>query len=122
MRPTVRTSRPAFVAASIAAVRPFVIGKDHRRRALRQERIEQAHLGGHVVLDRRVVVHVVAAEIGEGAPPKAARRRGALVEAVAGSFHRRMGDAGIGEFGEQLVQRYRIGRGQRTVVVRGPAP
>ena len=41
----------------------------------------------------------------------------ALVEAMARRFHRRMGDAGIREFAQQLVQRDRIGRGQRAVFV-----
>ncbi len=50
-------------------LRPAVVGEDDGRRALRQQRIEQAQLGAVIVLDRRMIVHVVAAEIGE------ARRR-----------------------------------------------
>ena len=41
----------------------------------------------------------------------------ALVEPVARGLHRRMGDAVVGEFGQQPVQRDRIGRGQRAIVV-----
>ena len=41
----------------------------------------------------------------------------ALVEAVARGLHRGMGDAVVGEFREQLVQRDRIGRGQRAIFV-----
>ncbi len=64
-----------------------------------------------------MVVHVVAAEIGKGRSRKLDAVEPALVEAVAGSLHRRMGDAGICEFGKKLVQGNRIGRGERTVVV-----
>ena len=49
--------------------RPRVVGEDDGRRALGQQRLEQPHLGLVIVLDRRMIVHVVAAEIGE------ARRR-----------------------------------------------
>ncbi len=41
----------------------------------------------------------------------------ALVEAVAGGFHRGVGDARVGKFGQQLVELDRIGRGERAVVV-----
>jgi len=41
----------------------------------------------------------------------------ALVEAVARGLHRGVGDASPGQFGEQPVQRHRIGRGQRAVFV-----
>ena len=34
-----------------------------------QQRVEQPQLGGEIVLDRRMIVEVVAAEIGEGAAP-----------------------------------------------------
>ena len=70
-----------------------------------------------VLLDGRMVVHVVAAEIGEGAGREPDAVEPPLVEAVARRLHRGMGDAGIGKLGEQLVQLDRIGRGELTVVV-----
>ncbi|MGY3331765.1 hypothetical protein ACVILI_004782 [Mesorhizobium sp. USDA 4775] len=41
----------------------------------------------------------------------------ALVEPMAGGFHRSVGDTGIGQFPQQLMQGNRIGRGQRAIVV-----
>jgi hypothetical protein len=70
-----------------------------------------------IVLDRRVIVHVVAAEIGEAAGRELHAVEAALVETMAGSLHRCMGDAGVGQFLEQPVQRHRIGRGQRAILV-----
>ena len=98
-------------------LRPVVVGEDDGRRALRQQRVEEAQLGAKIVLDRRMIVHVVAAEIGEAAGGEPDAVEPALVEAVAGGFHRGVGDAGIGEFGEQLVKLDRVGRGERAVVV-----
>ena len=78
-------------------------------------------LAAMIVLDRRMVVHVVAAEIGEAAGGKPHAVEPALVEPVAGGLHRGVGDAGIREFAQQLVQRDRIGRGQRAVFVAAAA-
>ena len=97
--------------------RPRVVGEDDRRRALRQQRLEQPQLGLVIVLDRRMIVHVVAAEIGEAAGGEPDAVEPALVEAMARRFHRRMRDAGVGEFREQAMQRDRVGRGQRAIFV-----
>jgi hypothetical protein len=70
-----------------------------------------------IVLDGRVIIHVVAAEIGEGAGRELHAVEAALVETVAGSLHCAVRHAGIGEFGEQSVQRHRIGGGERAVFV-----
>ena len=86
-------------------------------RAFRQQRVEQPQLRPEIILDGRMIVHVVAAEIGEGAGGKPHAIQPALVEAVAGGLHRGMGDAGVREFGEQLMQRDRVGRGQRAVLI-----
>ena len=51
-----------------------------------------------IVLDRRVIVHVVAAEIGEAAGGELDAVEPALVEAMARRFHRGMGDAVVREF------------------------
>ncbi len=59
-----------------------------------------------------MIIHVVAAEIGEGGSLELHAIQTALVEAMAGGFHRRMGDAGLGEVGEKMMQGDRVGRGQ----------
>ena len=63
-----------------------------------------------IVLDRRMIVHVVAAEIGEGAGREFHAVEPTLVEAVARRLHGGMGDAGRSQFGKQHVQRHGIGR------------
>ena len=70
-----------------------------------------------VMLDRRVIVHVVAAEIGEPAGGKAHTVQTALVQTVAGGFHRAMSHAGNRQFREQLVQGDWIRRRQRSIVL-----
>ena len=98
-------------------VRPSVIGKDHRRCALRQQRIEQTHLRRHVVFHGRMIVHVVPAQIGKAGGRQHDAIEAALVEAVARGLHRRMRHALVGEFAEQCVQCKRVRRGQRAIVV-----
>ena len=57
----------------------------------RQDDVEQAELGVQIGLDRRVVVHVVAAEVGEGGGLDAQAVDAALVEALARGFDARRG-------------------------------
>ena len=97
--------------------RPRIVGEDDGRRTLRQQRLEQPHLGSVIVLDRRMVVHVVAAEIGEGAGGEPHAVEPALVEAVARRFHRGVRDTFVGELPQQPMQRHRIGRRQRAIFV-----
>lgn len=97
--------------------RPRIVREDHRRRPLRQQRIEKPHLGGHIGLDRGMIIHVVPAEIGEGGCRKLDAVEPALVEAVAGGLHRGMRHAFSGKFRQQLMQRHRIGRRQRAIFV-----
>ena len=61
---------------------------DDRGATRREDRGEQAELGGEIVVDRRVVVHVVAAEIGEGGGGEAEAVEPALVEPVARGLDR----------------------------------
>ena len=70
-----------------------------------------------IVLDGRMIVHMVAAEIGEAAGRQLHAVEAALVKPMAGGFHRGVGDAGIRQFPQQLVQGDRIGRRQRAIVV-----
>ena len=76
---------------------------------------EQPQLGGEIVLDRRVIVHVVARQIGEGAGGEAHAVEPLLVEAVRRGLHREMRDAARGEPVEGLMQRDRVRRRQRSV-------
>ncbi len=62
-----------------------------------------------------MIVHVVAAEIGEAGGGEPDAVEAALVEAVAGGLHRRMGDALAGEPVELGVERDRVGRRQAAV-------
>ncbi len=91
------------------------VGVDDRRRALRQEVAEQTQLGGKIILGRRVVIHVVAAEIGEGAGGKPHAVEPLLVEAVRRRLHREMGDARVGERLKRPVEGQRVRRRQRTI-------
>ena len=94
-------------------VRP--VRADRRDAALGEEVAEQAELGVAVVLDGRMVVHVVAREVGVagGGEPDAVKP--ALVEAVARRLHREMRDALACELVEAPVQRDRVGGRQRAV-------
>ena len=91
------------------------VGVDDRGRAGRQEVAEQPELGGEIILDRRVIIHVVAAEIGEGAGGEPHAVEPLLVEPVRGRLHREMSDARLGERLQRSVERHRIRRGQRAV-------
>ncbi len=91
------------------------VGVDHRRRALGQELGEQPHLGGEIVLDHRMVVHVIAAEIGEGRRLQAHAVEAMLVEPVARRLQRGMGDAVEDEVVQRRMQLDRIGRGQAAI-------
>ena len=98
-------------------LRPRIVGEDHRRCALFHQRIEQPHLRGHIVLNGRMIIHMIAAEIGETGRCKLHAIEAALVEAVARSLHRRMRYAFGGKLGQKRMQRYRIRRRQRAIIL-----
>ncbi len=81
--PTVKTVRPRASRGRDHPRRDLAVGVDHRRRAVRQQVAEQPQLGGEIVLDRRVVIHVVARQVGEGGGGEPARRRAASGRARA---------------------------------------
>ena len=91
------------------------VSVDDRRRAIRQEVPEQPELGGQIVLDRRVIVHMVAREICERARGKPHAVEPLLVETMRGRLDREARDAACGQPVEKLMQRDRIRRGQRSV-------
>ena len=82
-----------------------------------QQLVEQAQLGGEIGVRRRVIVEMVARQIGEGAGREAHAVEPVLVEAVRGGFQREMGDAAAGELVERSVQRDRVRRRQRAIDV-----
>ncbi len=91
------------------------VSVDDRRRPIRQKLQEQPELGGQIILDRRMIVHVVARQIGEcgGGEPHAVQPL--LVETMRGGLDREVGDAVRGQPIEQLMQRDRVRRRQRSV-------
>ena len=92
------------------------VGIDDRRAARRQQIGEQAQLGREILLDARVVVEMVAAEIGEARRGDPHAVEAALLDPVGGRLHGELGDALGGEPRQRLVQRHRIGGGQRAVL------
>ena len=92
-----------------------IVDVDHRRAARRDQVGEQPQLGGEIGFDGRVIIEMVARQIGEGAGGDAHAVEPVLVEAVRGGFQRQMGDALAGKLVERAVQFDRIGRGQRAV-------
>ena len=93
----------------------LVIGDDHRRAARLHEIAEQPELGGEIGFERRMIVEMIAADIGEGAGRDAHAVEPVLVEAVRGRFQHQMRHALAGELVERAMQRDRIGRGERAV-------
>ena len=91
------------------------VGVDDGRRAIGQKVVEQPELGLEVILDRGVIVHVVAGEICERARGEAHAVEPLLVETVRGGLDREASDAARGEPVEKLVQRDRVRRRQRSV-------
>ena len=92
-----------------------VVGRDDRRAVRRDDALEQDQLGVEVGFLGRVIVQVVAGEIGEAADRDAHAVEAMLVEAVRGRLHREMRDAVLGEAIERARKLDRIGRGQRAV-------
>ena len=99
---------------------------DHLRRVLgvgiddghavgRQQLGEQPQLGGEIGLHARVIVEVVAAEIGEGRRLQPHAVEPVLVEAVRGGLEGQVRDALGRQLRQRLVQGHGIGRGQRAV-------
>ena len=92
-----------------------MIGRDHGRATGRDEIAEQPQLGGEVMRDIGVIIHVIAREIGEAAGGDAHAVEPELVEPVRGRLEGQMRDAVARDLVELPVQRDRIRRRQRAV-------
>jgi hypothetical protein len=92
-----------------------MIGGDHGRAPRRDEFAEQPELGREVMRDGRMVIHVVAREIGEAAGRHAHAVEAILVEPVRGGLEGKMRDTLARDLVELPVQRDWIGRRQRAV-------
>ena len=113
--PTVRTVRPAPRRGGDHLARVLGIGVDDGNAVGRQQLGEQAQLGGEIGLHARVIVEMVAAEIGEGGGLQPHAVQPVLVEAVRGGLEGQMRDALGRQLRQRPVQRDRVGRGQRAV-------
>ncbi len=89
----------------------FAVDIHHGAGAARQQLGEQAKLLREIILEARVVVQMIARDIGEGAGRERDAVDAALLQAVARGFEREMGDAVLGKRGEDRVQLDRVGRG-----------
>ena len=78
---------------------------------LGQDAIEEPRLRSEVVLDARVIVEVVAAEVGEARRAQPHPVEPPLRQAVGGRLHRRVGHAGRRHLRQQAVERDGLGRG-----------
>jgi hypothetical protein len=81
----------------------LVIGRDDSGATRRNELCEQPELGGEISLERRMIVQMITAEIGEAAGRHAHTVEPMLIEPVRGRFHRQMGDAFVGERRERAM-------------------
>ena len=91
------------------------VGVDDRGRAVGQKLPEETKLRGEIVRDRRVIIHMVAGQIGERAGGETDAVEALLVEAVRGGLHREMRDSCFGKPIERSVQLDRVRRRQRSI-------
>ena len=92
-----------------------IVDIDHRRAAWHDQIREQPQLGLQIGFHGRMVVEMVARQIGEGAGGDTHAVKPVLIEPVRGGFQRQMGDAFAGQLIERAVQFDRVGRRQRAV-------
>ncbi len=83
---------------------------DHCAGARRQQVTEQAELLREIPLEALVIVQMVARDVGEGASGEFDAVDAALLQAVARSLDRKMGDAVLGESGKDRMQLDRVRR------------
>ncbi len=78
---------------------------------MRQKLGEETKLLREIILEARVIIQMIARDIGEGAGGERHAVDAALLQAVARGFEREMGDAVVGKRGENAMQLDRVGRG-----------
>ncbi len=91
--PTVTTLSPRARAAAITRGAMALSASMTAGAPSRQKVPEQPELGGEIILDRRVIVHVVARQVGERARGEPHAVEPLLVEAMRGGLDREIGDA-----------------------------
>ena len=92
-----------------------MIGRDHGRAAGRDKIAEQPQLGGEIMRDVRMIIHVVARKVGEAAGRDAHAIEPELVEPVRRGLEGEMRHAIARDLVELPVKRDRIRRRQRAV-------
>ncbi len=95
--------------------RNHAVGIDDGGSAFRQKFAEEAKFGGEIILDARMIIHVVARQVREGARRNLHPIEPALVEAMRRGFERQMGHPRDGKPVQRLMQGQRIGRRQRAI-------
>ena len=113
--PTEKTARPRASAAATTRGAMSLSASTIAGRAVGQQFAKEAKFGAQVILDGRVVVHMIARQVGERAGPQSHAVEPPLIEAVRRRLQRDMGYAGPGELLEGLMQRDRVGRGQGPI-------
>src|SRR4051794_24271068 len=90
--------------------------RGNHRSAIGYDQIaEQPQLCVEIMRHVRVIIHVVAREIGERAGADTDALEPILIEAMRRSLQREMRDALTCDFVELPMQRDRVGRGQRAI-------
>ena len=92
--------------------RPRIVGPHHARAVVRYDLVEQPHLGGEIVLHRRVIIEVIAAEVGERPGHDLRPLVAELRQPVARCLISDVGDALAREAAEIGEKRDDIGGGQ----------
>ena len=92
--PTVISRKPARFRGGDEIVGMFGIGIDHRRHRLPAPlRVNRRSLAVEVLLEGRMIIHMVAGDVGEARPPRSHAIQPVLIQPVAGGLHRQMIDA-----------------------------
>ena len=88
----------------------LVVGVEHGGPVRRHDPLEEARLGGEVGVGVRVVIHMIAGDVGERRRGDADAIQPVLREPMTGCFQRQMVDAVFRELGEHAVQLDRVRR------------
>src|SRR5262249_33432024 len=93
----------------------LVVDRGHRRTTRLDPTLEQAQLGGKISAERRVIIEMIAPEIGEAAGAHVHAVETALIESMRGGFDGEMRPTFARELIERAVQGNRVGGGERAV-------